>query len=51
MSSLVMFCVGLIVGWNVLPQPAWVKNLYAQANAIVRAAIKNAARSRNEESQ
>lgn len=20
--------VGLIVGWNVLPQPAWVKALY-----------------------
>ncbi|WHM52935.1 hypothetical protein [Sulfitobacter phage vB_SupP_AX] len=19
---------GLIVGWNVLPQPAWVQNLY-----------------------
>jgi hypothetical protein len=22
--------VGLVVGWNVLPQPEWVKNLYAK---------------------
>jgi hypothetical protein len=22
------FAVGLVVGWNVLPQPAWVKALY-----------------------
>ncbi|UAT28874.1 hypothetical protein PP753_gp35 [Dinoroseobacter phage vB_DshP-R7L] len=22
--------VGLIVGWNVLPQPQWVKNLYSR---------------------
>lgn len=20
--------VGLVVGWNVLPQPSWVQNLY-----------------------
>lgn len=25
------FVVGLIVGWNVLPQPAWVKALYQLA--------------------
>lgn len=25
------FAVGLIVGWNVLPQPTWVKNLYGKA--------------------
>ncbi len=26
--TLVAFGAGLIVGWNVLPQPAWVKGLY-----------------------
>lgn len=25
----VAFGAGLIVGWNLLPQPAWVANLYA----------------------
>lgn len=25
------FLAGLVVGWNVLPQPAWVKNLYQLA--------------------
>lgn len=29
-------CVGLIVGWNLLPQPAWVRNLYTQAVEWVR---------------
>lgn len=24
------FAVGLIVGWNVLPQPQWVADLYAK---------------------
>lgn len=28
LDNLVFFLVGLIVGWNVLPQPAWVKALY-----------------------
>lgn len=22
--------IGLIVGWNILPQPEWVKNLFAK---------------------
>lgn len=22
------FMVGLLIGWNVLPQPAWIKSLY-----------------------
>lgn len=22
------FCAGLIVGWNLLPQPSWVKAIY-----------------------
>lgn len=28
MFSILMFCAGLIVGWNLLPQPAWVKRIY-----------------------
>jgi hypothetical protein len=28
LDNLVFFLVGLVVGWNVLPQPAWVKALY-----------------------
>jgi hypothetical protein len=27
LDNLVFFLVGLVVGWNVLPQPAWVKAL------------------------
>lgn len=30
--------VGLIVGWNLLPQPAWAKGLYERARAKVRGA-------------
>lgn len=26
--GLVMFGLGLVVGWNLLEQPQWVKNLY-----------------------
>ncbi len=28
--GLVGFCAGLVVGWNLLPQPSWVKQLYDQ---------------------
>jgi hypothetical protein len=28
LDNLVFFLVGLVFGWNVLPQPAWVKALY-----------------------
>lgn len=49
MSSVVVFCAGLIVGWNVFPQPAWVKNLYSQVSTFIRAAVKNAKSGRNEE--
>lgn len=28
LDNLVFFLAGLLVGWNVLPQPAWVKALY-----------------------
>lgn len=24
----IVFCAGLVVGWNLLPQPAWVADLY-----------------------
>lgn len=27
-DNLVFFLAGLVVGWNILPQPAWVKALY-----------------------
>lgn len=27
-SLLIAFGAGLVVGWNLLPQPAWVKNIY-----------------------
>jgi|GEM_PF-1809542 len=27
-DNLVCFLAGLVVGWNVLPQPLWVKALY-----------------------
>lgn len=23
-----VFAAGLVVGWNLLPQPQWVKNIY-----------------------
>lgn len=51
MNSVVIFCVGLFLGWNVLPQPAWVKNLYAQVRVIIKTALQDAARNRNEESR
>lgn len=28
LDNLLTFLIGLIIGWNVLPQPAWVKALY-----------------------
>lgn len=28
MWYVVCFVAGLIIGWNVLPQPAWIKVLY-----------------------
>lgn len=31
LDKILFFCAGLIVGWNVLPQPAWVKRLYDSA--------------------
>lgn len=28
LESLFLVGVGIVIGWNVLPQPAWAKNLY-----------------------
>lgn len=28
MESIFWFACGLVVGWNLLPQPAWVKLVY-----------------------
>jgi hypothetical protein len=33
--DLFLICVGLIIGWNVLPQPEWVRNLYLKAKETV----------------
>lgn len=30
------FCAGLLVGWNVLPQPVWVKSLCTKAVDTVK---------------
>jgi hypothetical protein len=30
LEYLIVFAAGLIVGWNVLPQPTWVAALYAK---------------------
>ena len=37
MTRLVIgFIVGLIIGWNVLPQPQWIKNLWNKLMAKFR---------------
>jgi len=30
LNAALWFAVGLVIGWNVLPQPAWVSDLYAK---------------------
>lgn len=30
MTELIAFCAGLIVGWNFLAQPQWVKDLVSK---------------------
>ena len=32
--------VGLIVGWNLLPQPAWVKNMFDRSKDEVDKIVK-----------
>lgn len=34
-----LFGAGLVVGWNFLPQPVWVKNSVDKASAWVKAKI------------
>lgn len=31
LDTLLIFAVGLVVGWNFLPQPTWVKSLVTYA--------------------
>lgn len=31
LDLILAFAAGLVVGWNVLPQPEWVRNLYLRA--------------------
>ena len=38
LETLLTFAVGLLVGWNVLPQPVWVKTLYDKGVAYFRSA-------------
>lgn len=35
-NYLIVFLAGLIVGWNVLPQPAWVRNGYQLVVAKIK---------------
>ncbi len=36
LDKILFFGIGLIVGWNVLPQPTWVKNIYEKAIAKIK---------------
>jgi hypothetical protein len=38
-AAIVYGGIGLLVGWNVLPQPAWVKKMYDSAVAAVKAKL------------
>lgn len=32
----IVFCAGLVVGWNLLPQPTWVADLYHQVESSIK---------------
>jgi hypothetical protein len=32
----IIFGVGLLIGWNLLPQPEWVENLWGKAVAKIK---------------
>jgi len=32
LTAIIAFCAGLVVGWNLLAQPEWVKRLYDRIN-------------------
>ena len=36
MFAVLMFLAGLVVGWNVLPQPVWAENLYFTVKNTIR---------------
>lgn len=40
MSTIIVFVMGLIVGWNFLKQPEWAKNLTDLAVEKVKSLIK-----------
>lgn len=35
-DSLLLVSLGIVIGWNVLPQPAWAKAIYDRGLAAVR---------------
>jgi hypothetical protein len=35
-SFIVGVVVGLVVGWNLLPQPQWVKDFYERMKSYIR---------------
>lgn len=39
LDKILFFGLGLVVGWNVLPQPTWVKNLYEKAVNKVKSLV------------
>jgi hypothetical protein len=36
LDTLLVFAAGLLVGWNVLPQPTWVKTLWDKWMAKIK---------------
>ena len=41
LEALFWLFVGLIIGWNVFPQPKWVETLYTKAFAAVKSWLGN----------
>lgn len=39
-SAILYVGVGLIIGWNFLPQPTWVKTIYDKVSAWVSSRMK-----------
>lgn len=35
LTAIVSFIVGLLIGWNLLEQPSWVKNLWDRGESKV----------------
>ena len=35
LNEIFFFCAGLIVGWNLIPQPTWVKLIYDKIMAKI----------------